>query len=356
MKRYGHLWDSIVSFDNLLLAYRKARLGKRSRDEVAWFALNLEKELFQLEEDLLNQTYQPGRYRLFMIYERKARQISAAPFRDRVVHHALMNIVEPLLDKRFIADSYACRQGKGVHLAVQRYQQWANRYAYALKLDVARYFPSVDHAILKQQIASHIKDPRVLWLFDTILDHSPPFPLTSPMVYFPGDDLFTPLERRKGIPIGNLTSQFLANLYLDGLDHFIKQELRAAAYLRYVDDLVLLSNSKAQLHEWEQAIAEYLERLRLRVHPAKANVFTVYEGVDVLGYRVFPGFRQLRNDNGHRFNRKLRGFARAYAKGWADWDDFDPSVQSWIGHASHADTLGLRRRLFGTTFFKRERG
>ncbi|WMP17279.1 reverse transcriptase domain-containing protein [Thiothrix lacustris] len=355
MKRLGYLWDSIVTFDNLLLAYRKARRGKRSRDEVALFALNLEKELFQIQEALLNQTYQPGTYRLFILYERKPRQISAAPFRDRVVHHALMNVVEPLLDKRFIADSYACRQGKGVHLAVQQYQQWAKRYAYTLKLDVARYFPSVDHAILKQQIAQHIKDPQVLWLFDTILDHSPPFP-PAPLVYFPGDDLFTPVERRTGIPIGNLTSQFLANLYLDGLDHFIKQELRADAYLRYVDDAILLSNSKPQLHAWQQAITGYLERLRLRVHPAKANIFTVYEGVDVLGYRVFPGFRQLRNDNGHRFTRKLRGFARAYAQGRMDWEDFNPSVQSWIGHASHADTLGLRRRIFGTTVFKREGG
>lgn len=235
MKRLGHLWDSIVTFDNLLLAYRKARRGKRSRDEVALFALNLEKELFQIQEALVNQTYQPGTYRLFILYERKPRQISAAPFRDRVVHHALMNIVEPLLDKRFIADSYACRQGKGVHLAVARYQQWANRYAYALKLDVARYFPSIDHTILKAQIAHHLKDPQVLWLFDTILDHSPLFP-PAPLIYFPGDDLFTPVERRKGIPIGNLTSQFLANLYLDGLDHFIKQELQVDAYLRYVDD------------------------------------------------------------------------------------------------------------------------
>jgi retron-type reverse transcriptase len=139
-----------------------------------------------------------------------------------------MNIIEPLLDRRFIHDNYACRKGKGVHRAVQRYQQWANRYAYALKLDIQRYFPSIDHAILKQQIAHHIKDPHVLWLFEVILDHSPSFPL-EPYVYFPGDNLFTPQERRIGIPIGNLTSQFLANLYLDGFDHFVKESLRVMA-------------------------------------------------------------------------------------------------------------------------------
>ena len=176
MKRFGQLWDLITSFENLLLAYRKAKRGKRSRPDVARFSLDLEKHLLQLQADLRAQSYQPGSYRLFTIYERKPRQIAAAPFRDRVLHHALMNVIEPLLDKRFIADSYACRQGKGVHRAVNRYQQWAQRYAYTLKMDIARYFPSIDHAILKQQLANCIKDPQVLWLLNLIIDHSPEFP------------------------------------------------------------------------------------------------------------------------------------------------------------------------------------
>lgn len=355
MKRIGYLWDQVIAFDNLLLAYRKARKGKRSRDEVACFDLNLESELFSIQRDLEQRTYRPGTYRLYMIYERKARQISAAPFRDRVVHHALMNVVEPLLDKRFIYDSYACRKEKGVHRAVDRYQGWAKRYAYTLKLDVARYFPSIDHTVLKQQIRHHLKDPHVIWLFDTILDSSPEFP-PELLRYFPGDDLLTPVERRSGIPIGNLTSQFLANLYLDGLDHFIKQQLRVPAYLRYVDDLILLADSKAVLHQWRRDIENYLIDLRLRIHPAKANVFQVYEGVDVLGYRVFPDFRQLRNDNGFRFARKLRGYAKGWRDGTLEWDDFNPSVQSWIGHAAHADTLGLRQQLFNHTVFTREKG
>lgn len=355
MKRIGNLWDRIIAFDNLLLAYKKARKGKRSREEVARFGLNLEQELFRLQDALLAKSYLPGAYRIFTLYERKPRQISAAPFPDRVVHHALMNVVEPLLDRRFIFDSYACRQGKGVHQAVQRYQNWANRYAYALKLDIQRYFPSIDHAILKQQIAHHIKDPHVLWLFDVILDHSPAFP-TQPWVYFSGDDLFTPQERRTGIPIGNLTSQFLANLYLDGFDHFVKEQLRAKAYMRYVDDFVLLSNSKPKLHDWRQAIEQKLQELRLRIHPRKANIFSVQQGVDILGYRVFPSHRLLRNDNGHRFARRLRTFAAAYRGGDMEWEDFNPSVQSWIGHARQADTLGLRQRIFESTVFQREEG
>lgn len=355
MKRISYVWSDIISFDNLLLAYHKARKGKRSRNDVALFGLDLEKELFQLQDELKEKSYRPGAYRIFTIYERKPRQISAAPFRDRIVHHALLNIVEPLLDKRFIFDSYACRNGKGVHRAVKRYQQWARRYSYALKLDISRYFPSIDHIILKQQLACHIKDPHVLWLFDLIIDHSPGFP-SEQLVYFPDDDLFTPLERRCGMPIGNLTSQFLANFYLDNFDHYIKQSLKVKAYLRYVDDMVLLSDSKSQLHDWRQAIEEKLIGLRLRMHPKKINIFLTSAGVDILGYLVFPGYRLLRNDNGHRFSRRLRGFANAYYDGKIKWQDFNPSVQSWIGHARQADTFGLRKQIFDTTVFTREKG
>ncbi len=355
MKRHGCLWADITSFENLLWAYRKARRGKRSRDEVAEFDLNLEKELLQLQNALRVRAYCPGSYRVFTIYERKPRQICAAPFRDRVVHHALMNIVDPLLDRCFIHDSYACRPGRGVHKAVTRYQVWAKRHAYALKLDVARYFPNIDHVILKRQLRRRIKDPNVLWLLDCIIDKSPEYVPETPM-YFPGDDLFTPFERKKALPIGNLTSQFLANLYLNDLDHFIKEDLKVKCYLRYVDDLVLLANSKSQLHEWTIAIAEKLIDLRLRFHPKKVNIFQVRLGVDVLGYRVFPGYRMLRDDNGHRFARKLRSFAQAYREGTMDWDDFNPGVQGWIGHARHADTLGLRRTIFHSTVFSREKG
>ncbi len=354
MKRHGNLWPQIVTFDNLLLAWRKARKGKRARTSVSDFALNLERELFALQDELKRQTWQPGAYQLFTIYERKPRQIAAAPFRDRVVHHALMNVVEPLLDKCFINDSYACRKGKGVHRAVDRYQQWSRRYAYALKLDVSRYFTSIDHEVLREMLVRRIKDRDVLWLFDQIIDHAPEYPFRAE--YFAGDDLLNPLTRRRGLPIGNLTSQFLANLYLDGLDHFIKHELKAKAYLRYVDDLFLLSNDKYELHQWLLCITQYLESIRLRLHPSKINLFRVNEGVDVLGYRVFPKFRLLRNDNGYRFARRLRGFARAYAFDRLQWSDFNPSVQSWIGHAQQADTEGLRRSVFSATMFTRATG
>lgn len=353
MKRLGGVWQQLVSFENLLLAFTKARRGKRRRNSVALFECNLEKELLQLQHELISGTYCPGDYRQFTIYERKPRLISAAPFRDRVVHHAIMNVIEPTIDRRFIDDSYACRKGKGTHAAVARYQDYAHHYRYALKMDIARYFPSIDHLLLKQKLRRYLKDPKLLLLLDSIIDSNPC--ASTPFVYFLGDDLLTHLERPVGIPIGNLTSQFFANVYLDDFDHYVKEELKVKAYLRYVDDMVLLSNDKAQLAEWRESCRNRLASERLTLHPHKAHISPVKLGVDLLGYRVFPDHRRLRNDNGHRFIRKLRHFAHAYAQGRLAWKDLNPSVQSWIGHALQADTLGLRKRIFSTIVFQRGR-
>jgi hypothetical protein len=278
--------------------------------------------------------------------------IAAAPFRDRVVHHAVMNVIEPLIDPTFIYDSYACRRGKGVHAAVNRYQGWARSNVYALKMDVQQYFPSMDQDILKDKLNRRIKDPGVLALLTRIIDGGPAY--GSPgMPYFPGDDLLTPLERRRGIPIGNLTSQFFANLYLDALDHHIKETLRVKAYLRYVDDTVILGNDKGRLHELRELVRERLADERLCLHPRKAQVTRVRDGLDLLGYRVFADRRRLRNDNGFRFRRRLRRLAQGFADGTLGWDDINPTVQSWVGHARHAGTVGLRRRIFAEVGFSR---
>jgi retron-type reverse transcriptase len=245
VKTYKNLFPKIVTFENLLQAFHKAARGKRERIYVIDFADDLEGNLLRLQSRLLNQTYQPGRYSTFRIYFPKPRLISAAPFPDRVVHHALMNISGPLLEKSFIYDSYANRLDKGTHRAIRRYQSFLREYDYVLKCDIKKYFPSIDHAILKSLIRKRIADPDVLWLIDSIIDRSNKQEYEYD--YFPGDDLFAPLERRKGLPIGNLTSQFFANLYLNPLDHFIKQTLRCPAYLRYVDDFALFSNSRRQL-------------------------------------------------------------------------------------------------------------
>lgn len=339
MKRLNHLWEPIISFDNLLLAYKKARMGKRGKKSVALFSLNLESELFNLQQQLADGTYLPGKYRLFTIYEGKPRTIAAALFRDRVVHHALMNIIEPPLDKQFIYDSYACRQNKGVHKAVVRYQHWAKRYRYALKMDIRQYFPSIDHLLLKEKLRQRIKDTQVLNLFDKIIDTAPPVKQAS-------------LERRTGIPIGNFTSQFLGNLYLDDFDHYIKEQLRIPAYLRYVDDFIVLDDDKHHLHDIREQLKEYLlVHHRLCLHPNKAHIVPTRQGVDVLGYIVFPHKRLLRNDNGHRFFRKLRAFGKASRSGKANFLDFKPNIRSWVGHAQHADTYRLRCKIFAQVIF-----
>ncbi len=354
MKRLGNLWRQVVAFDNLWLAWRKARRGKSGSGQVGLFELDLEANLLALQQELQAGSYWPGAYRLFTLYERKPRQIAAAPFRDRVVHHAVMNLIEPPLDRRFILDSYACRRGKGTHRAVDRYQAWAQRYRYVLKLDIRRYFPSIDHGMLRQKLRARIKDARLLDLLDRIIDGGPL--CQDAPVYFPGDNLLTPLERRSGIPIGNLTSQFFANLYLDDFDHWVKETLGCPAYLRYVDDMVLLGDDKDRLAGWREAIRARLAEERLVLHPGKAHVYQTRRGVSLLGYTVFPDFRRLRCYTGHRFWGRFVLFARGYGLVGVGWDDIDRSVQAWIGHATQADTLGLRRRVLGGVCFVRGSG
>lgn len=354
MKRLDGIWSRVTSFENLLRAYRNARRGKSSKPGVAEFGLNLERELLALQRCLCEGTYQPGGYRLFTIYERKPRLIAAAPFRDRVVHHALMQVIEPQLDRTFISDSYACRTGKGVHAAVDRYQAWSQTYRYVLKLDIQQYFPSIDHELLKKKLRRRIKDACVVNLLDRIIESSPE--CTAEPHYFPGDDLFTPLDRQAGIPIGNLTSQFFANLYLDDFDQYVKQALKIRPYLRYVDDMVVLDHDKHRLAEIRTAVRERLVSDRLRLHPCKAQISPVADGLNLLGYVIYPARRRLRSDNGHRFARKLRRMAAAYRAGRLEWATVAASTQSWIGHAQHADTDGLRRAIFSQAVFSRGMG
>ena len=204
------LFARLTSFPNLLLAAHRAQRGKRFRANVSNFTLNLEHELLHLQEELRTRAYRPGLYRTFQIRDKKVRLISAAPYRDRVVHHALCNVVEPIFDRGFLHDSYACRKGKGTLAAVERASAHSRRFRYVLKCDMAQYFPSIDHQILLSLLARKIWDDGVLWLIRTIVEGSTSPP--SPFLYFSGDDLFTPLTRTHGLPIGNQTSQFFGNV------------------------------------------------------------------------------------------------------------------------------------------------
>jgi RNA-directed DNA polymerase len=351
MKRFGNLWQRLIAFENLLRAANKASKGKRFRPPVVRFHFNLEHELWSLHEELAAKTYQPGGYRTFYLYEPKKRQISAAPYRDRVVHHALTNVLEPLFERSFLFDSYASRRGKGTLAAVDRCQHYARRFRYVLKADIEKFFPSLDHQILKALVAHKVKDPDVLWLTGLIIDQSN---AQEPVLkWFPGDDLFTPTERRRGLPIGNQTSQFFANVYLDPLDHFVKERLRVGGYVRYVDDFLVFCDDKTHLADVREQIAGFLVRLRLRLHATKNVVFPVNQGIRFLGYRVFATHRLLVQENVWRFRRRLRKMQRQYAECAMSLDQARQRIVSWIGHARQADTYRLRRRLFSEHPFRR---
>ena len=342
MKRHKHLYDRICTWPNLLLAARRAQRGKRFKDNVAAFNFNLEGELLALQRELEAQTYQPGPYYEFYITEPKPRMISAAPYRDRVVHHALCNVVEPLFEATFIDNSFACRKGKGQHRAADLFTRYARRFRYVLKCDVRKYFPSIDHNILLERIERKIADPKTLWLLRTIIAASNPQEPFHP--YFPGDDLFTPFERRRGLPIGNLTSQMLANVYLNGFDHFVTQDLGLSAYLRYCDDFAVFGDDKAALHEGKAAMQQHVNGLRLMLHPHKCHVWPVEAGVEFMGYRIFPAHRLLKPKSARRGRRKLLWRAKQYGCGELTFSEMKQCLMSWLGHVSHADTWGWRRR------------
>ncbi len=360
MKRHKHLFEEICSLENLHLAYLKARKGKQSKPAVEAFTFHLESELLKLQQGLSSETYLPGQYRQFHVYESKKRLISAAPFRDRVVHHAICNVIEPIFDTTFIYDSYACRVGKGTHAAVKRFREFLKRNrtskaarstnSYVLKCDIARYFPSIDHQILLNLLGRKIADERVMRLLSVIISHSPPE--DGEPVWFPGDDLLAPL-RPRGLPIGNQTSQFFANVYLNPFDHFVKETLRGKYYVRYVDDFVVLGNDKKRLHEVKEAMKEFLFGLRLRLHDNKTQVFPAKEGTDFLGYRIFPTHLRVRKSNVHRFKRRLKRLQAAYASGEITLEDVGNSIRSWLAHATHADSYQLRRQLMSQAVFKK---
>ena len=351
MKRVGNLWPSVVSWENLVRAARQAERGKRRRPNVARFNFTREWELIRLQMELEESTYRPGTYRTFWINDYKPRLISAAPYRDRVVHHALCNVIEPIFDRQFIYDTYACRKGKGAHAAVDRFTHYARRHPYVLRCDVRKYFPCIDHQVLLSLIECEIKDRRVLDLIRLILREGPDQP--SPVDYFPGDDLFTPLERRRGIPIGNLTSQLFANAYLNGLDHFVKETLRCPGYIRYCDDFACFGDTKAYLWEVKAAMDERLAVLRLRLHPNKCAVQPASVGTPFLGYVVYPDHRRLRRRNGVKFLKRMKALQRRYGRGDVGGAELRASIHAWIGHASHADTYRLRESLLGQVAFSR---
>lgn len=343
---YRDLWSKLIAWDNLLAAYRKCRRRKRHTGEAVTFDFAWENHLVALQRELTTGTYRPAGYRHFQIREPKPRIISAAPFRDRVVHHAIVRVLEPIFERRFIFDSYACRRHKGTHRAILRAHSFVRRYPFFLKTDIVRFFPNIDHAVLLGRIARVIRDERVLELIRLVLQSGAGV-LASEATndLFPGDDLFA-LLRPKGLPIGNLTSQFFANLLLDPIDHFVKEELRVPGYVRYADDLVLFANSKQALWAMRDALSGRLAGLRLRLHQNKTHVDHAGAGLRFLGFVLRPQGRRLYQAALARFNRRVRRLRWLFARGETTAEAVRRSLQAWRAHAAWANTTGIRRVLW----------
>jgi RNA-directed DNA polymerase len=327
MKRHNHLFDSITSFENLHQAYKQAKKSKSERHYVMQFTANLEKNLFEIQEELTSGTYRPGVYRTFTIYDPKMREISCAPFRDRVVHHAICNRIEPIFDKTFVFASYANRKGLGSHIAVLKFYEYSKKYKYVLKCDIKKYFPSIDHKILSQFLQKKIKDKNVLQLLELIIQNS--LPIFGIKNYFPGDDLFTPYERNTGITIGNLTSQLFANIYLNEMDHLILEKWHEnSAYIRYVDDFVIFHNDKKELWRIYEDITQYLFSVRLKIHENKADLLKVSHGVNFLGYKISPFYIKIKSKNIGKFKRRIK----EYKSLKVEWKLIKQSLMSFLGY------------------------
>ena len=329
--RHITLLEAMGDYGNVQKAYNKARKCKRHRKDVLIFTKDKEENLDKVREDIINLAYEPSKYHYFKVYEPKERQIMALPFYDRVVQHAINNVLEPIFDKRFISQSYACRKGKGMHAASDTLKEWLyewNKYhpdqpLYAIKADIHHYFQSIDHAVLKTEIRKVIKDAGVLALLDRIIDHNGNMP----------DGV--------GIPVGNLTSQLFANIYLDALDQFIKHELGVEAYIRYMDDFVILSPDKEQLRSWLAQIEQFLrEELKLEFNP-KTTILAAKNGIDFVGYKHRATHRKVRKDSIKRIKRTIK----KCESGKITKEQLQKSIQSWTGHAGHADSYNLRKKI-----------
>lgn len=339
-KTYNNLFAKIYDFESLHNAFLKARKGKRENIEVQRFELNLEENLIQLQNELIWGMYKTGEYRKFKVYEPKERDVAALPFRDRVVQHSILSVIEPIWEGRFIYDSYACRVGKGAHKGADRAQSMMRQVLrnhgelYVFKADISKFFYSIDHEITKQLIRKRISCKKTLDLLDEIIDSS-------------GGGV--------GLPIGNLTSQLFANMYLHELDEFAKHTLREKYYVRYMDDFCTFHHNKDHLRHIRIDVERFLfEKLKLKTN-AKTQIFkvAVHQGqaLDFLGYRMWVTHRRIRKSSISRIHRKIRFMKKCYESETITADRIRASITSWLAHASHAQSFGLQKSILHKAVF-----
>lgn len=350
MKTIKNLYGEIYDFENLYIAWELARKGKRYRDEVLTFTSNLEENLINIQNHLIYETYEVGRYKPFYVYEPKKRLIMSLPFKDRIVQWAIYRKLYPIFDKQMIFDSYACRKGKGTHAAANRLQYWLRqtdrreeRYYY-LKLDISKYFYRIDHGVLIEILKRKIKDEKLLKLLEKIINSEDMrFGLPAGMEA----DQVAVNERLAdvGIPIGNLTSQMFANLYLNELDQYAKHKLKLNYYIRYMDDVIVLHKDKKYLGAVKEDIERFLkEELCLDLND-KTTIRPTSMGIDFVGFRIWATHRKLKKKTVRKIKTRIRYLVKELEEGKDVEETLKRSVASYKGTLKHCDSYGFRKGL-----------
>lgn len=344
MITFNKLFEKLISIENLTDAYLKARKNKSNNPAVIKFEKHWQLHLANLHKELKTKTYQPAPLKTCILRDPKTRTICVSEFKDRIVHHALVNIIQPIFEPRFIYDSYASRKNKGTHPALKRFYIFLRKVTkngkqrpdarnandiqgFALKADIKHYFETVDHTILLEIINRTIKDEKVLWLTKIILNnHNSKVP-------------------GKGMPLGNWTSQFFANIYLNELDQYIKYKIKAKYYLRYVDDFIILHQNKNVLIKYEKQIKAFLRTLNLELHPDKCKIIPLKRGISFLGFRCFYHYKLVRQRNIRKIYNRLKEMLKLYKSKSIDQEDIQKTLQGWNAYAMQGNTYKLRKKL-----------
>lgn len=333
------IFASVTSIEALFAAHKKALKGKRNNHFATAFDFNLASRLNELQSELVNNLYRPYAYRKKIITDPKTRSIEAPAYRDRVVHHALYHYLSPFYEKHFINDSYACRPGRGIHQAAARVQYFLRQSGpnlYVCQIDISKYYASINHAKLLEILQSKINDQPLINLLKIIID-STDSGTEHDALFEPDSYYFT--RGRRGIPIGNLTSQLFANIYLHQADMFAKQTLKIRHYVRYMDDILFFSDNKAQINEWQQSIIKYLyEELYLTVNPRKVRLYPTSQGIPFVGFVIQPYYLLLRSNSVRRFKKRYNKQLHAMMNERLKLTDLRESFASWKAHAMHAST------------------
>jgi len=339
MKIYKNIFEKIISLENLFLAWDKFKSDKQKKKDIQKFEWHLEENVFKLHRDLKYKRYKHSQYTSFYINDPKQRHIHKAAVRDRLLHHAVFAILNPIFEPTFIPNSFSCRIAKGTHKGIdvldktiRQVSSNAFKPCFILKCDIKKFFETIDHKILLDIIGKKIKDVKAVQLLEEIIESF--------------SSQYSNLFERKGLPIGNLTSQLFANIYLNEFDQFIKKELKVKHYIRYADDFIIVAREENYLKEIIKPINLFLtKKLMLGLHPNKVGIRKSRQGVDFLGYVLLPHHRRLRTKTKQRIFKKLRNRVNKYKKETINQQTLEQSLRSYLGVLSHADTYKLEQKL-----------